>query len=190
MSNLPLPPEEERFAKTIIVLGQAVYECVRQLHAAGNKDLPLTLVGVVISTLQGINSSVLIQTYIENSYRYWEQIRVRDELFCIEHAGEIFKALPIAKVNLFKDIFVAKYKEGPNEGEYIISKNMRNQIWDLLHAMTKISQKYVHKGRQPYSARDAEGNVTQYYSADYFEEIDLQAHAAAWNVVLEFPLNI
>lgn len=180
-------PEEERFAKNTIILAQAIHESVQRLYNQGYNTVHPNLVAMAISLISNFDKHYLIQGFIESSYQVcWDGIKRRDEKFFVENASDIFKYLPMDKVNLFKDLFLTR---NPTTGESVVSQTLKDQLWDLLDSLIRISIKYIHKGRGPYSQQTSDG-LMHYYSHDYFEEVDLSYHADVWNIQLDFPLRI
>lgn len=178
-------PEEERFAKNTTIMAQAVHESVTKLYNAGYKTVDPALVLLAVTVISAFDKHYLIQGFIENSHdTCWDGIKKRDEIFFVENASKIFKYLPMDKVDLFKDLFLTKDAQGNS----VVSQSLKNQLWDLFDAMIKISIKYIHKGRNPYSYPTPEG-VTNTYGASFFDEVDLHRHAETWKVQLEFPPN-
>lgn len=180
MANIP---EEDRFSKNTIILSQAIYEGITQLYNAGYKTVDPVLISYAVTVITAFNKHYLIQGFIENSHdKCWDNIRARDEVFFIANASDIFKYLPMDHVNLFKDLFLTKDKTG----KLVVPNTLKEQIWKLFDAMIKISIKYVHKNRNPESYETKEGIINT-YKAEFFEDVDVAKHAAAWKVQLEFP---
>ncbi|CAH6420859.1 Hypothetical protein HVR_LOCUS1308 [uncultured virus] len=182
---MSLAPEHERFAKNTTIMAQAVHEGVKRLYDAGYKTIDPDLIDSAVRVISIFNKHFLIQGFIENSHeKCWDKFKEREEDFFVENAGDIFKYLPMDKVNLFKDLFVTK----DSAGNSVVSQNLKNQLWDLFDAMIKISIKYVHNNRSPYSYSTPNG-ISNAYGASFFDEVDIGHHANVWNVRLEFPPN-
>ena len=182
---MSVAPEEERFAKNTTIMAQAIHESVQKLYNAGYKTIDPPLVAFAATVISAFDKHFLIQGFIENSHtKCWDCIKKRDEIFFVENASEIFQYLPIDKVNLFKDLFLTRDAKGNS----VVSLSLKNQLWDLFDAMVKISIKYVHKNRTPYSYQTNDG-VFNTYGASFFDEVDLNRHASVWGIKLEFPPN-
>lgn len=182
---MSVAPEEERFAKNTTIMAQAVHESVQKLYNGGYKTVDPGMVAFAVTVISAFDKHFLIQGFIENSHeKCWDSIKGRNEIFFIENASDIFKYLPMDKVNLFKDLFLTKDPQGNS----VISQSLKNQLWDLFDAMIKISIKYIHKHRSPYSYQTDTGIVNA-YAASFFDEVDLNRHAGVWGVKLEFPTN-
>lgn len=180
---MSVAPEEERFAKNTTIMAQAIYESVQRLYNAGYKTVEPHFVAFAVTVISAFDKHFLIQGFIENSHTTcWDSIKTRNEIFFVENASEIFRYLPMEKVNLFKDLFLTK----DSQGNSVVSQSLKNQLWDLFDAMIKISIKYIHKGRSPYSYQNSEG-LFNVYAASFFNEVDINHHASVWGVKLEFP---
>ena len=178
-------PEEERFARNTTIMIEAIQESVNKVYAQGIKTVEPVTISIIATVISTFDKNYLIQGFIENSHTAcWDCIKKRDEKFFIDNAGDIFKYLPSEKVNLFKDLYLAKDPAGNN----VVSQSLKDQIWSLFDAMIKISIKYIHKGRSPYSYATGD-KIINAYGADFFGEVDIGRHASIWGVVLEFPPN-
>jgi hypothetical protein len=180
-----VPPEEERFARNANIMAQLVHETVVQLNQAGYRTISPDLVSLAATIISGIEKHSLIQGFIGSSHhKCWDRIKVRDELFFVENASDIFSILPIEKVNLFKDLFLTTDANGNS----VMPRALKDQLWDLFDTMVKISIKYVHKGRNPYSYATPEG-VANAYAVSFMDDVDMAHHAPIWHIELDFPLK-
>lgn len=192
--NQQIPPEEERFAKNAYVMVELVYESVLQLYNKGYKTVSPDLVSIAKTLITSFNKTYLIQGFIDTSgvkiegaekKKYltcWDSIKARDEDFFATNAGEVFRYLPMDKVNLFKDLYLTK----DAAGNYVVAVELKEQLWKLFDAMIKIAIKYIHRDRKPYSYVE-DGETVQDYHNSFFDEVDLERHAEVWGVKLEFP---
>lgn len=182
-SNAVVVSEPERFAKNAEIMANAVYDSIKMLYDRGYKTIDPIMVQLACNVIVAFDKNYLIQGFIEGSHeKCWDRIKVRDELFFIENAGGIFKNLPTENVNLFKDLFLTK----DTNGNCVISQEVKNMLWGLFDAMIKISIKYIHKGKAPYSC-ESDGSIQCFYSAQFFDEVDISRHAKTWGVQLDFP---
>lgn len=178
-------PEEERFAKNALIMGQALHEAIMKLYQAGYKTVDPKLVEMALLVMGSFDKNYLIQGFIDNSHQEcWNFIKQRDEEFFVANASNIFKYLPTDKVDLFKDLFTTRDQQGRS----VVSQSLKDQIWSLFDAMIKISIKYIHKGRAPYSCQSPDG-IMKMYSCQFYEEVDLNYHSKTWGVQLDFPLR-
>lgn len=179
-------PEEERFAKNATIMAQAIQDGVQRLFDAGYQTVNPKLIGTAAVLISNFNKHYLIQGFIENSHTAcWDKIKERDENFFVENASNIFRYLPMDKVNLFKDLFLTKDQRGVS----VVSESLKQQIWCLFDAMIKISIKYIHRGRNPQAFNVDKKQVNR-YTASFFDDVDLEYHARVWNLKLEFPVSI
>ena len=178
MSEPVVLPEEQRFAKNAVVLGQAVLASITKLYNEGYQIVNPILVQIAVAAIGAYDPHGLIQGFIENSHEIcWDAIKVRDETFFVENVGTIFKYLPTQEVNLFKDLYTTK----DVTGKTVISEALKEQIWRLFDAMIKISIKYVHNNRVPYEYNGVKG-----YRSSFFDNVDVEKHAATWGVALVY----
>lgn len=185
IKNMNLAPEEERFAKNTIIMAQAVHESIKKLYDSGYKTVDPNIISLAVTVISAFDKHYLVQGFIETSHeKCWDGIKKRDEEFFVNNASDIFGYLPMEHVNLFKDLFMTK----DTNGNCVISQSLKNQLWDLFDAMIKISIKYIHKNRGPFSYTADQG-VINAYNSSFFDEVDLHHHASVWCVKLEFPPN-
>lgn len=182
--------EEERFYKNTLVLVDAITECSGRLQSSGYTEITPAMCASAKCLIQlkyERNMREFIETFIAASHsECWDRIKNREEEYFVQHAGKLFSALPLDKVNLFKDLFLGKDSQGRN----IVPQAVKDQIWGLLDAMVKISIKYVHKGRGPYSYRTETGEMANAYSISFFDDVNVGHHCNVWNVMLEFNPRI
>src|SRR3989337_4036015 len=102
---MSIAPEEERFASNAIIMAQAVHESITRLYSQGYKTIDPNIVAFAATVISAFNKEHLIQGFIENSHeKCWDGIKTRNEVFFVENSRDIFKYLPMDKVNLFKDL--------------------------------------------------------------------------------------
>lgn len=177
-------PEEVKFAANVGVMIDAVHDSVTRVYNAGvittiNPDSIRFIAGIILK----FDKHELIQGFINKSHgECWDRIRVRDEQFFLENVGSIFQFLPADKVNLFRDLYLAKDAAGKN----VVPDSLKEDLWGLFDAMIKNSIRYIHNGRGPVATSTATGIVNG-YRATFFKEVDVQRHAATWQVRLIFP---
>jgi hypothetical protein len=179
MSTVSDASEPKRFSDNMEILVDAVHDCVTKLHNGGYKTINPIFVLLVKQIIGSYDKNRLINGFITNSHKKcWENIKNRDEIFFSENSSEIFKELPMDKVNLFKDLFTTKDRNGVS----VISDELKTQIWTIISAMVKISIKHVHKGRRPYSIGG--DNI---YEVNFHPEVDVDYHSSLWGIKLDFP---
>jgi len=179
---MSIAPEEERFAKNVGIMSQLILDGTRKLYDAGYKTVDPSTIALATTIISTFDKHHLIRGFIENSHeKCWDKMKERDEVFFVENANSIFKFLPMDKINLFKDLFLTKDKQGNS----VIAPAVKKQVWELFDAMIKISIKYIHKHRSPYSYSTPTG-VINTYNTEFYEKVDLSRHSQVWNVKLDF----
>jgi hypothetical protein len=178
-----IAPEEERFSLNTGILIDAVKNCLEELYDRNLTTINPNTISIIQAILTTMDKHFLIKEFISNSHEFfWEKIKNRDESFFIENANEIFKKLPIDKINIFKDLFTQK----DENGDFIISVKTKNEIWHLFDTLIKISIKYIHKNRKPKKVK--KGNLFyNNYEREFMNEVILEKHIKDWNVNVEFP---
>lgn len=173
-----LPTESERFSNNVRAAIEIIQDCLSELYSLDpqNSVNPL-LVKLAAAFLKTYDNDALITGFIRNSHQFWDKIKIRDEAFFSENAGEVFKELPMDKVNVFKQVFTARKATG----ELVIKQVVRDQIWSLFEGMVRISIKYVHKNRDPYTS---EGEPC--YGREFLKDVDVERHSGNWNLKLVF----
>lgn len=178
--------QEVLFSKNAFQLSQAIHWCVTDLFNKGYKTVDPNLVLLASTTINMFDKHTLVQGFIENSHlSCWDNIKNRDEEFFVENSGNIFKYLPASEVNLFKDLFTTRDKDG----NYVVDQSFKNQIWKLFDQMIKIAIRYIHINRVPYSTNES-GIITNKYEREFFNNVDIQLHANTWGVKLEFKQQL
>jgi len=182
----PIKPEEERFADTAAQLSKAIHYNITNLYNLGYKTIDPNVILLISNAILFYDKHQLIQGFITNSHiQCWDKIRDRDQQFFVDNAADIFKYLPSGEVNLFKDLFTTKDQNG-NE---IVDNDIKIQIWRLFDAMVKISIKYIHKNRAPFSQKENDVTIN-YYDRIFFDDVDIKKHSDLWKVTLEFHPKI
>ena len=57
---------------------------------------------------------------------------------------------------------------------------MKDEIWDLLDSMVKISIKYIHRERKPSTYLDENKVLVQTYKNSFINNVNLAHHAKNW----------
>jgi len=124
-----------------------------------------------------------LETMIQNSNQYWEEIYNKDEKFFDENIDSIFARSGIEqnKIGIFKSLMKAKN----DDGELIIDQKERDLIWRYMHSFVRLCLNHIHERRGPkvqitVNERDrimtnSEGKEMKVpiYTAHYMDDIDL-----------------
>lgn len=175
------PGEVERFSVNIEILIDALIDANDTIQETREGIVNPELVSMALGFIKKCDGKYLIDQFIKNSEKFWDQIYDRSEIFFIKEAGTIFGNLPI-KATFFKDLIECTDENGEN----IITDETKTEIWDILHSLVKISIRYIHKGRNPYSYL-SDGEYENAYDKEFFDSVDLGHHADVWDLDLDFP---
>lgn len=180
------PTEEDKFFHVMNGLIELIHELVCICHDDGYKIIPPELLIIGKTYLQEYNRTNLINNFIQYSYKYWSQIKNRDEIFFIEHANDIFKDFGFQKeINLFSALFTTKN----SQGQYIILSDDKDAIWEFFESLIKISIKYIHRIRGLKMIQTPKGLLPR-YQHNTFPEISIRKTAKIWGIELDgFPKN-
>ena len=179
------PPEEERFSANSNDLSNLVHELTTKCWEEGHKEINPILINLAQAYLNSLDKVLLIETFINHSHDFWEEIRLKNENFFISHSGEIFGKLPVDQGNIdaFKMLFTSKDKNG----EDLIEEEDREAIWEIFGSLVKICIKYVHRVRDCYLEEKEDGKMAPRYRYNKFPKIKVREHARKWGVELIIP---
>lgn len=179
--------EVDRFSKSLETLMRLVTSCVTVLNQKGIKSIDASFLRMCEGLVSAADKKDLISGFINNTHIHWETIFQRDETFFIDNAGDLF-TIPIdtSKLDIFRDIM-----KGKNEDDTpLISTEIKNQLWNILEVMIKISIKYIHNGRAPFSYKCdsvSPSKLIPAYGAEFFDNIDLRKYVPICKLKLPFP---
>jgi len=185
------PSPEERFHTNVVGLGELLYDIVREVNNKGYQIITPQVIELAVRVLEKLDHTTVIHTFINKSHEKegntdlkehcWEKIRVRDRTFFLQNAGKIFSDLPMSRVNAFSQMFSLK----DTDGNFVVSKEDEEEIWEYFESLVKIAIKYIHEKRQPILIRHESEEIRRYENT-FFEEVDLSFHAKSWGIELEF----
>lgn len=176
-------PTSERFQKNVLDLLDIVMELNQIVYDNGYRYVEPALMEMAGPILKEIPHTHLIETFIDSTYNseikstYWDQIRLKSEVFFLENSDKIFSGLPLGNIKAFKALFTAK----DSEGELIISEEDRDCLWSYFSSLVKICINYIHEGREP---RLKDGNPR--YGKNFYPDVELEQQAKLWKVELKF----
>ncbi len=171
-----LPPATERFYITFEGTIKLISELNRSCYVKGYKQVAPGLVVMAEKYLSGLDRTVLIESFIEKSHIYWEQIRLKNEDFFMKSAKEIFGDIPLvdlpsALTNLFSGV--------DEKGNRIIPKEDRDALFSFFSSMVKICIKHIHEERGPVAVNR--------YTKKYKEHINIKEQSGLWKIQLTWP---
>ena len=157
--KMSFPSEEARFVKNAVVLFDVLEECNAAVSAQGKEALEPSAFFLGKTMLQSLDGHYLIRSFIKNVHPYWDAIARKDESFFLSNAGEVFRFMPAAQVNLLRDLFEEKSIQE-------ITAQHKAQVWDLFRAMVRISLKYC----------------LRFPAEDPMKEVALDHHLQVWKI--------
>jgi len=190
MEKTGKPSPEERFHANVIGLGELLFDIVKEVNGKGYDILTPKAIEVAVRVLERLPHTSIINTFIKKSHEteikefkdhWWEKIRGRERTFFLQNAGKIFSDLPMNQVNAFSKIFSLK----DAEGNFVVSKEDEEEIWEYFESLVKIAIKYIHEKRHPILIRRA-SEETRRYEFSLFDFVDIGEHAKAWEIDLKF----
>lgn len=202
-TNSGIPSEEEKFNLTLTELLDITQEIIEELNSQKKTNIETGLLLLASGFLASFKDKTkIIEGFIKHSFNYWEKIRIKDESFFVNNCNQIFEGFMgehAIHLNAFKELFDKR----------LISTDQKNIIWDYFHSMVRISIKYVHRIRGPYSDVETTYNTPssqsvnsnskgssvpvgittcrKYYQNNKFEEIKLGKISREWEMELIFP---
>lgn len=194
MEKTDKPSPEERFHANVVGLGELLYDIVKEVNGKGYEIVTPSMIELTVRVLEKLDHVTVIHTFISKSYEgeriaefkdhCWEKIRGRDRTFFLQNAGKIFSDLPMVptnSVNAFSKMFSLK----DAEGNFVVSKEDEEEIWEYFESLVKIAIKYIHEKRHPVLIHRESEEIRRYENRA-FENIDIVRHARSWGIDLEF----
>lgn len=181
---MQVPPEEDRFHDNVGILSEAVHSLVVKAANRGFEVVAPDVVSVAKFFLMSIDKNALIDAFIEKTNRYWERIRLKERVFFLDNTDTMFGDLPVGHVAAFKSLF----QHVDAKGHSIVSPDDEDDLWSLFSSQVKISIKYIHRMRGPFSYRSGQSTVNSYRFM-FMSSIDIPALSKLWCVNLDYPLD-
>lgn len=178
--------EPERFSTNLLDLCDLMHILVTNCYDNGYKDINPGLILLAKAYLSNQDKVELIETFISNSHMYWNEIHDKNENFFIEHTNEVFGKLPVDSniIGVFRTFFTAKDKKG----EFVVSEQDREYIWETFFSLVKISIKHVHKIRECVLVQNPEtGRMRPSYKHNRYPEIKVMEYAKLYGLSLDIP---
>lgn len=162
----------EKLKTNTILLCELAIDIVEYINSLNvNTGLNSGLLRIGSTFLKSFSSKDIIDKFIIRSYEHWDKIKSRDELFLIENSGVLFQGLEIKHVNNFSRIFQLTNENG----EWLLPKESRDSVWDILDAMIDNSIRHIHKIRKWDS-------IEKKYKVAYCPGISVTTQKNIWNV--------
>ena len=126
----------------------------------------------------------IINGFIMRSYNYWEKIKDRDEDFLMTNCSVLFNELDESYIEDFNRLFSLK----KDDGDFVLPKETRDSLWDILVEMIKCCIKYIHNERgftvydPPKYIKATDKYIHKGYSKSFFPEIKLSSEVVRFEV--------
>lgn len=156
-----------KFKKNLLVLCDLLGEIIDYVKNKNFKtDLSSTTLEILKFSVSTMDEKNLIETYIKKSYKYWDCIHQKDEIFLKENCFILFEGLPTDYIKIFSDIL---------KTENLLEDDIKDNIWEIIQALTINCIKHVHCNR--------DFNVqSEKYTKIYFPDISLKNEFIKWNI--------
>ena len=166
----------ERFYKNVEILMEFMERIITKLHKEGKTKVVPEIVDVVKIILSPLSKESILTTFINKSYKYWDQIYDKKEEFITKNAFDVFVDIPKEYIVKFVEMFST-----PG----LVEEKDRVTIQRHFESFVRISINYVHQWQEPILIDDQMTYRKQWKIND--EPIDLKYHALKRNMKLLFP---
>ena len=161
-------PPSKRFVDTIDVIIEIITECADRLNPYSSEKIDIVTLNLIRTGIKIMDSNIIINNFISNSYKYWDQIKQRDKNFFIDNAIDIFGHLSDGEakkhIDGLKNIFTCK----DNQDKLVIDGDTIDSIWEGFQILIKISINHIYKNN----------------SNKNFDYINITNESKKWNVQL------
>lgn len=145
------------------------------LNKSGKTNLTSGMVDVLKNYLLSQDKDYTVKSFIENSYKYWDNIKNKDEKTMLMNSeailGEHANNPEFASVKL---IFTSE-----------IDSEAKESIWRCIHALVTLSVKYVYTERGMNVIRaDNKLRISYTKNKSFMEEVDVIKCNKDWNIKL------
>lgn len=111
----------------------------------------------------------LVESFLQSSHPYWDNIRTQDDMFFVDHLSALFSGIPGECVDGIRTLLVGR----DANGQPIIPVDKKQSCWEYVKYLVKQSIRYAHAKRKV----DA--------SSLPFLTTDLTAEAQKWSITLK-----
>ena len=175
MSELSI---EDKFCTVLGETFDNISVIIGELNARGKTDINGAMVTALKQFILSRAKDYSINSFIEGSNKFWEQIRNKDEKCMLENShiilGEHANKPEFSSVKL---IFTSE-----------IDHEAKSFLWDCLHALVKLSIKYIFIERGTTVTRENRDGKSilkvSYKKKSFHENIDIPKCSKAWNLGL------
>ena len=168
--------------KFVIVLGQTfdnIGIIIADLNSIGKTELNAGMVDVLKKYILSHDKKYLINTFTENSYKYWTDIKNKNEESLTKNIDKIFgNYINRPEFNSIKLIFSSH-----------IDEESKSYIWICLSSLVKlcIENVFLERGTNVTRSKNDQGKIVlkiQYKNKDLYQDIKLLEHIKLWELTL------
>lgn len=153
--------QEEKFYDNAVALCDEINSILVLCQRQGHNSMDPIVTEIAITFLAKIDKLDLLEKFIGSSYKLWSQIKKRDEDYMMNNAMSIFYSFQ-DHVDPFKHIFSLR----DSKGQFIISNQRKQTLWEYFDSFVRISLKHIERSRK--------------INPNYFHEINLAEAMKLW----------
>jgi hypothetical protein len=174
----------QRFRDNCAVLAKFCSSIITELRAEKLTELDPTKIQLGLLVIEQFSDAdLLIETFINASSMYWNQIYHKDEQFFLQNVMKIFPDWDPSLVNMFRELFV---KTRP-DGRPLITPDQKEYIWKVFQSLVKISLHYVSEQREAYMAPG--GTIKWRDDTPFLQVTDLPKLVQQWGIQKNLRLS-
>jgi len=164
----------DRFKAVLIQTSNLLFEEIFLLKEQGETNLDMDKIELIILTLNTVKSELILEKHLEKcSLNIWNEIVNRNEDFFKINLGSLFN-LDQQEIKQISHLF-----NGTKDGNLLINSNIRNQIWNNLGALVRLSILYLHEKREPFITSQGQKG---YRKTDYYPHLDIWSVINSWKI--------
>jgi hypothetical protein len=168
--NMPLSVAD-RFKAVLIQTSNLLFNEIIRLSQEGEIQIDLDEIELIITTIETLKSELIIEKHLEKcSLEIWKEIVNRNEQFFHNNLRSLF-SLEDEQIKQISHLFSGKKNE-----ELLIPSSIRDQIWNNIGALVRLSILFLHEKRKPslYNGQKAYSNPT------YLQHLDIWTSIHEW----------
>lgn len=86
----------------------------------------------------------LIESFLQSSHMYWDNIRTQDDTFFVNHLNALFSGIPSECIDGIRTLLIGK----DSLGQPIIPVDKKQSCWEYVKYLVKQSIRYAHAKRK------------------------------------------
>lgn len=140
VSSSPLEKFQEDFRNLV----DEITDMIGIANGMGYPGISMPLLNVTAGIIKNASGVFMLKTYIERSSGNWSELADENEEFFETHMLDIFRSPLVSDDILTK--FKGIHRQTNEDGERYLEEADVIIIWDYLHALTKITFKWLQTG--------------------------------------------